>query len=185
MSAFPGDAFKKLAKALAGFFSVKLNRRFFCLVLIGLFALVEFLAVGLVRRTFLFYSIQEGATVVEDRMLRRSPSREADIRRYVEEALLGPVSPDLALLFRRETRLRSLMLRDGAVYADFTQDAAVPPEGVDLFRSFLTINEGIRRNFSSVRDVKFFIGGNEIFFSEFRGIFANPADNIDKPVKRR
>ncbi|AEF80410.1 GerMN domain-containing protein [Leadbettera azotonutricia] len=179
------DTLKSIARALEGFFSVKLNRRFSYLVLIGLIALIEFFAVGLVRRTFLFYSVLEGTTVVEDRMLRRSSSREADIRRYVDEVLLGPVSPDLALLFRRETRLRSLMLRGGVVYADFSQDAAVAPEGVDLFRSFLTINEGIRRNFSSVKDVKLFIGGNEIFFNEFRGIFADPADNTGKPVKRR
>jgi hypothetical protein len=177
--------FKSITKALGRFFSVKFNRRLFYLVLLGLVALVEFFSVGLVRRTFLFYSVLEGTTVVEDRMLRRSSSKETDIRRYVDEVLLGPVSPDLALLFPRETRLRSLMLRDSVVYADFSQDAAIPPGGVDLFRSFLTINEGIRRNFSSVKDVKLFIGGNEIYFSEFRGIFADPADNIGKPVKRR
>jgi hypothetical protein len=179
------DTLKSIAGALESFFSVKLNRRFSYLVLIALLAFIEFFSAGLVRRTFLFYSVLEGTTVVEDRMLRRSSSKETDIRRYVDEVLLGPVSPDLVLLFPRETRLRSLMLRDGVVYADFTQNAAVPPEGVDLFRSFLTLNEGIRRNFSSVKDVKLFIGGNEIFFNEFRGFFADPADNIDKPVKRR
>jgi hypothetical protein len=177
-------AFKKTCSALARFFSFKLNRRLACLALIVLIALLDFLISGLVRRTFVFYSILEDTTVVEDRMVRRSSSRETDIRRYVEEVLLGPVSPDLALLFPRETRLRSLMYREGTVYADLSEDAALPLEGGDVFRSCLTLNEGIRRNFSSVKDVKLFIGGNEIFFNEFQGIFADLADNTIKPVEK-
>jgi len=190
---------KKLIKiygSLAVFFSVKRNRRLSYLVAIGLFALGEFWFSGLVRRTFVFYSIIEGNTVVEDRLIHRSSNRETDIRRYVEEALLGPVSPDSAPLFSRETRLYSFMYRQGIVYADLTESAVLPvpeanlvrpfagvqsrryvPEDGDVFRSLLTLNEGIRRNFSFVKDVRLFIGGNEVFFEEFRGIFANSADN--------
>jgi hypothetical protein len=176
---------KNICNALVRLFSVKLNRWLCCLVLLVLFALLEFLVSGLVRRTFVFYSVIEDTAVVEDRMVRRSSSRETDIRRYVDEVLLGPVSPDLALLFPRETRLRSLMYREGTVYADLSGEAALFPEGGDVFRSCLTLNQGIRRNFSSVKDVKLFIGGNEIFFNEFQGIFADSADNTIKPVKRR
>ncbi|MDR1565878.1 MAG: GerMN domain-containing protein [Treponema sp.] len=176
---------KDAGNALMRFFSVKLNRRVSYLAAIALIALLEFLISGLVRRTFVFYSILEGSAVVEDRMVRRSFSKETDIRRYVEEALLGPVSPDSAPLFPRETRLRSFMYREGTAYADLSEEAALPPEGGDVFRSCLTLNEGLRRNFPSLKDVKLFIGGNEIFFNEFRGIFADPADNTVKPVKRR
>jgi hypothetical protein len=147
-------------------------------------ALADLFVLGLVRRTFVFYSILEGDAVVEDRMLRRSPSRETDIRRYVDEALLGPVSPDALPLFPRETRLVSLLFRDGVVYGDFSPEAALPVEGGDVFKGFLALNEGIRRNFFFVRDVKLFIGGNEIFFREFSGIFADSADNTVKPVKK-
>ncbi|MDR2101991.1 MAG: GerMN domain-containing protein [Treponema sp.] len=121
------------------------------------------MASGLVRRTFVFYSSIDGTTTVEERMLPHSPSREIDIRRYVEEALLGPVSPDSASLFPQETRLRSLLYRDGVVYADLSEAAVLPsPEGGDVFRNLYTLEAGIRRNFSFVRDIKLFIAGHEV-----------------------
>jgi hypothetical protein len=137
---------------------------------------------GLTRRTFVFYTALDGATIVEDRMFRFSASQETNIRRYVEEVLLGPVSPDAAPLFPRETRLHSFLFREGIVYANFSESSlfpvSTPAKGVLL--SFLTLNEGIRRNFSAVKDVKFFIGGREIFSREFHEIFADLADNVDK-----
>jgi hypothetical protein len=71
------------------------------------------------------------------------------------------------------------MYREGVVYADLTESAVLPPSAGswDVFRSLLTLNEGIRRNFSFVRDVRLFVGGNEVFFEEFRGIFMNSSDN--------
>ena len=169
---------KKPLRALSVFFGNKKTRRLSYLIILCLVAFGEFLHSGLVRRTIVFYSSIEGKTVVEDRMLRRSGDRETDIRRYVDEVLLGPVLPNLDPLFPRETRLESFMYRDTVVYADFSESAALPVEGSrDVFRSLLTLNEGIRRNFSFVGDVRFFIGGNEAFYEEFRGIFAYPADN--------
>jgi hypothetical protein len=162
------------------FLGEKRNRRLCYLILIGIIALGEFFISGLVRRTFVFYSNIEGGAVVENRMLRRSSSRETDINWYVDEVLLGPVSPDSDPLFPQETRLESFMYRGGVVYVDLSEAALFPPEGGDLFRSFLTVNEGIRRNFSFVKDVKILIGGNEVFFNEFRGIFTDLADNYDK-----
>jgi hypothetical protein len=166
--------------ALAGFTALFQNRSRRCLLalfLLGLFAFVEFMALGLVRRTIVFYSINNGSTVVEDRMLKRSRDRELDIVRYVEEVLLGPVSPDSALQFPRETGLRSLLYRDGVVYADFSESAALPPqEGGDVFRNLRTLNEGIRRNFSYVKDVRFFIAGNAAFYDEFQRIFSVERD---------
>jgi hypothetical protein len=154
------------------------NRRLLYLVIISLTALVDFFYSGLVRRTIVFYSDIGGNMVVEDRMLHRSSDRETAIRRYVDEVLLGPGSPDSALLFLRGTRLNSLLYRDAVVYADLSESAVFPPnEGGDVFRSLLTLNEGIRRNFPYIKDVRVFIGGNEAFFEEFRGIFVNSADN--------
>ena len=187
---------KKILERLKVFLSVKRNRRLLYLVVIGLIALGDFLFSGLVRRTFVFYSYIGENTVVEDRLLHRSYNRETDIRRYVDEALLGPISPEVEPLFPRETRLNSFMYRGDVVYADLSEAAALPlsdtgtevnepadqeppplPQGGDVFRSLLTLNEGIRRNFSFVKDVRLFIGGNEVFFKEFRGFFADPADN--------
>jgi hypothetical protein len=164
---------KDFLKALTRFLAVKSRRYLVLLGILGLIALVEFAASGLARRTFVFYSIGEGLISVEDRMLRRSSSREVDISRYVEEALLGPVSPDSAPLFPRETRLSSLMFRDGVVYADLSESAALAPlEGGEVFRNLRTLYEGIKRNFSFVLDVRLFIAGKAAYYDEFRDIFA-------------
>jgi hypothetical protein len=157
---------------VTGFLRDKTSRRLAFLILLGLFAFTEFIISGLVRRTFVFYSISSGMMTVEDRMLKRSASRELDIGRYVEEVLLGPISPDSAPLFPRETRLRSLLYRDGVVYADLSESAALPPlEGGEVFRNLSTLHAGIRRNFSFVKDVRLFIEGKAAYFDDFQRIF--------------
>jgi hypothetical protein len=171
-------AVKGFLGALAGFFGNPRRSRFFLIAALSLFALWEFLDSGLVRRTFVFYSIRDGEMTVEDRMLKRSPSRETDIQRYVEEVLLGPVSPNSAPLFPRETRLSSFMYRDGVVYADLSESAVLaPPEGGDVYRGFLTLNRGVKRNFPSVKEVRLFAAGKEAYFEDFRHLFANERKN--------
>jgi len=136
--------------------------------ILGLVALVEFLSLGLARRTFVFYTINDGIIVVEDRMVKHSKSREGDITRYVEETLLGPVSPDLLPIVQRGTKLKSLLFRNGVVYADFSSDAAMPPaEGGRTLENFQTFHASILRNFSYVKDVRFFIEGKVIFAENF------------------
>jgi hypothetical protein len=155
--------------ALARFLAAKQWHRLILLGLLGIAALIEFVTLGLARRTFVFYASGDGMMAVEDRMLKRSPSQELDITRYVEEVLLGPVSPDSLPLFPRETRLRSLLYRGGVVYADLSEDAALPPqEGGAVFTNLQTLYKGIRRNFSFVSDVRFFIAGKAAYFEEFR-----------------
>jgi hypothetical protein len=154
---------------LLRFLADKRRRRLLLLGALGIAACVEFLVLGLARRTFVFYAIGDGTMTVEDRMLKRSPSPELDITRYVEEALLGPVSPDSLPLFPRETRLRTLLYRDGVVYADLSADAVLPPlEGGEVLGSLKTLYNGIRRNFSFVKDVRFFIAGKAAYAEQFR-----------------
>jgi hypothetical protein len=148
-------------------------RRLSYLILLGCFAFFDVSRQDMSRRTFVFYTFDRGTVLVEDRMLPCSASREEDITRYVEEALLGPVSLEAAPLFARGTRLRSLIFRDGTVYCDLSQNAALPVLEVkaDVFAGVLALNHGIKRNFSYVADVKLFIEGNEAFFKEFADIF--------------
>jgi len=150
------------------FLSSAVRRRLMWIGILCLAALTEFFILGLARRTFVFYTINDGVIVVEDRMLKHSKSKEDDIIRYMEEVLLGPVAPDLLPLFPRETRLKSLLYRSGVVYADFSQDAAMPPvEGGKTLENFKTLYEGVLRNFSYVKDVRFFIEGRVIYIEEF------------------
>jgi len=131
-------------------------------------AFIEFRVSGLARRSFVFYAIDSGDVIVEERMLRRAVSREHDVARYVEEALLGPVTLDFLHLFPRGTRLQSLLYRNGIVYADLSGDAAMPPlEGGAVFRNFEILRSGIKRNFPTVGEVRFFIDGRAAFAGEF------------------
>jgi hypothetical protein len=158
-----------ILRTSANFLSSKIRRRLLFIALLAVGALTEFFVLGLARRTFVFYTIGDGGIVVEDRMLKRSSSREINIIRYTEETLLGPVAPDLLPLFPHGTRLKTLLYRDGVVFANLSVDAALPPvEGGSTLNSFQTLHDGILRNFSSVKEVRFFIEGNTAFVEEFR-----------------
>jgi len=160
--------FNTVIRVSLNFLASGVKRSLLFIGLLALTAFVEFCVLGLARRTFVFYTINDGVIVVEDRMLKHSSSREVDITRYTEETLLGPVSPDLLPLFPRGTRLKSLLYRNGVVYADFSLDAAMPPiEGGRTLENFHTFYAGILRNFSYVKDVRFFIEGRAVYVEEF------------------
>ena len=161
-------SFLAIIKPVSEFLASKPARRLLLIFLLVIIASVEFYNLGLARRTFVFYTVNDGSIVVEDRMIKRSSSREIDIIRYTEEMLLGPVAPDLQPLFPRETRLKSLLYRNGVVYADFTADAELPVEGGTTVNNFRTLYAGILRNFSFVSDVRFFIDGNAAYTEEFQ-----------------
>ena len=143
-------------------------RRFLYLAVLSIFAFIEMGRLGLSRRTFEFFAYDNHRSVVEDRMLHKTGIQEKDIKNYVEELILGPVSLDFAPLLTKGTKLSSFMFRNGTVYADFSKEAGLPVQrGRPLFDGFLALNQGIRRNFSNVSDVKLFVDGNEVFFGEF------------------
>jgi hypothetical protein len=168
MNVYPKD----LPAGIALFLGKSHIRRFLYLLLLAAWALADFAWAGLARRTFVFYTIDGGKEVVEERMLKRSDSRELDLTRYVEEALLGPASPDLAPSFPRDTVLASLLYREGAVFVDLSASAALGvPGGGDAFRNLYTLNQGIRRNFPFVKETRLFIEGNEAFFKKFHDLF--------------
>jgi len=171
------------------------------LLFLAIASLIEFFTLGLARRTFMFYDIDSGIMIVENRLLpvsrgdtlasygSRSSPRELDITRYVEETLLGPVSPNSMPLFPREARLSSLLYRNGVVYLDLSEEAALPPpEGGEVLLNMKTLYAGIRRNFPFVRDVRFFIAGRVAFaqaaeeFRQFAGV-VNRKGFLQSPQK--
>ena len=164
--------FKDFLGLCAQFFTDKVKLSLSLLVILGLVAFFEYNAAGLARRTFVFYAVDGGALAVEGRSLKRANSPEQDIKRYLDDALLGPVSPGLLPLFSGIPRLESLIYQDGVVFADFSRDAALPPEGGWLDRSFYTLYSGVRRNFPYVKDVRFFIEGRAAYPGEFEKIYA-------------
>jgi hypothetical protein len=169
--------YRSVGKGVAQFFRNKPLRWFSCLCVLLALAFADFSLLGLARRTFVFYSVDSRTPVAEDRMVAKAGSREGDIRRYVEEALLGPVTLNSAPLFPRGTRLGSLLCRDEVVYADLSESAALPvPEGPGVFAALRELYDGVKRNFSSVKDLRLFIAGNEAYPEKFRGLFGSYAD---------
>jgi hypothetical protein len=169
--------FRACGRAVVALLRQKTRRRLACLCVLVILAFADFLLLGLVRRTFVFYSIGNQKPVAEDRMVAKTGSREHDIKRYVEEALLGPVSLDTAPLFPRGTRLASLLYRDGVVYADLSETAALgAPDGPGVFAALSELCGGIKRNFFYVQEVRLFIAGHEAYPEKFRGLFGSYAD---------
>ncbi|MDR1249836.1 MAG: GerMN domain-containing protein [Treponema sp.] len=110
-------------------------------------------------------------------MVSQAGSREIDIRRYVEETLLGPVALDSTPLFPRSARLESLLYRDGVAYVNLSESAALPAaEGPGVFAALSVLYSGLRRNFSYIKDVRLFIAGNEAYSGKFRELLGAYAD---------
>ncbi|MDR2510378.1 MAG: hypothetical protein LBC77_07020 [Spirochaetaceae bacterium] len=134
-----------------------------CLAFLSIIAVGDYLVSGLSRRTIVFYAAEGGTAFVEERFIARTGSREGDIRAFVEEAALGPAEWAAAPLFDRAAALESLFVREGTVYAGLSEAAAFPVSGGrSLIESLRSVEKDIRRNFSGVRSVRFFIGGREI-----------------------
>jgi len=174
------DKIKAVLVIFSRFCRSKKRLLLIALAALAVTALIEFFVLGLARRTFVFYTIDSRIASVEERYLKRSSSREVNITRYVEEALLGPVSPNSLPLFPPETRLLSLLYRDGVVYVNLSEEAALPGtvldapfqgapfQGGDVFTSMETIHSGIKRNFSFVKGLRFFIAGKAAYAGQFR-----------------
>ncbi|MDR2482743.1 MAG: GerMN domain-containing protein [Treponema sp.] len=158
-----------------------------CLVILAAAACYEALSMDRVRQTFEFYELETGKSRVEERFFPRSAAPEEAVKRYVEEVLLGPVLPQSAPLFPKETRLRSLLVREGTVYADLSGEAVLSPleGGRGVIGSLDALERGIRRNFPWVRKIKLFIEGNDASRRDRPGADQNRQISVKKNAKIR
>jgi hypothetical protein len=145
------------------FLKKKHNVVLLIIALLCLITIADYAAMGLARRTLLFYMPDTGQELVEERMIAYTGSQETDIIRYVEEVILGPVSLEAEPLLDRGSRLEALLLREDVVYLDLSEEAAIPPPTGRLRDNLITLSEGIRRNFPFVKDICIFVAGNEVF----------------------
>ncbi len=165
-------SFREFVEKTGSFFYHKHVILLCSLILLGLIALADFLIIGNNRYTMVFYSIKEGTPVIEDRMIPSAKTREESLTRYIDEVLLGSVDLDTAPLFLEETRLETLFYRNGEVYINLSETAALAPEdGIhDVKKNISTLVSGIKRNFSYIDKIIIFIHGNEVFFDKFADI---------------
>jgi hypothetical protein len=134
------------------------------LVLLFAGALVSALLKTETRRVFLFYK-SDLSIEAEERSLYHFSEREADLRHYIDEVLLGPLSPGLERLFPLGTGLRSLLYREGRLYADFSIEALENSGSAPPRLRWDLLAEGIKRNFTWIRKTDFFIEGEKVAFS--------------------
>jgi hypothetical protein len=153
---------QRVITAKIRFFTKKRNIAIAGLLLLCLIAIADYIVSGLARRTLVFHSADTGQELVEERMIARTGSRETDIIRYVEEVILGTLSLETEPLLNRDAKLEALLLRNGVVYLNMSEEAAIPPAVGRLTDKLETLSKGIRRNFPFVGTVRVFIDGNEI-----------------------
>jgi hypothetical protein len=115
------------------------------------------------RRVFYFPSYDDDKIHTEVRFLP-SESVQGDVRLFVDELLLGPLTNRYRILFSQGTRVRSCMQNDSTLYLDLSEEALFnidPAPPVDIAADILEKN--IKQNFSSIKTVEVFIDGKKIY----------------------
>ena len=118
-----------------------------------------------VRRIFVFESYDTAEKSMEIRYLHNKDGEEA-VREFVEELLLGPETDRYIRLFPYGTKLLSCFIRDGVLYTDFSEEAALSMTGTsDTETACALLRENVMRNFSGLKDYRIFMMGNEVYAS--------------------
>jgi hypothetical protein len=154
--------------------TLRLLTPFLCAVILVILALVaagDFFFSHSERRTITFYADDDagsgrksGEKRMEERFISHKSGKEEAVRSYIGEILLGPSFPGVQPLLMRGTRLETCFLRDGIVTAGFSVEAAFPvsSSGFGVLDRLKSIRDDIKRNFYYVRDVRFFIAGEDL-----------------------
>ena len=103
--------------------------------------------------------------------LRKIPnrgSREKNLEQLIKELFLGPQDVQNGRLFPRDTRLLSLIYREGVVDIDFSVELLLPDEEVKLsIVEILSLTEDtINYNYPSIKKVHFTILGEPVRIPE-------------------
>ena len=86
---------------------------------------------------------------------------EEAVTELLKEAILGPMQIRHGRLLPRNVRIRSLVVREGTVYLDFSDDLFFP-EGevaISLQEMMSGVKKAIRFNFPEIERINVFIGG--------------------------
>jgi hypothetical protein len=103
---------------------------------------------------------QQGLTG-EPRRIRRQENLEKNVLSLVREMVLGPMDIRHTNMFPRDTRIRSVFVRRGTAYLDFSPDIIFP--GGEIKMSFDELLSAIRKtvlfNFRQLSDVIITVDG--------------------------
>lgn len=134
------------------------------IALVGSLSIYFFIDNVHVTRTF-FFPERTGRLSGEIRRLPEQKSSEAKIELFVNELILGPFSIDHERLVPENTKLLSLMFRDGnTVYLDFSADLVVHDDSsiLSLGEMVLGIKKNIFYDFPFVKKIIVSVDGEQL-----------------------
>ena len=142
------------------------------LVLAGSLALLLLISGGsyfiwgnhLEEQVLFFPSHQNAEVKGEARLLPRKKTTEKSIELLVRELFLGPFSIDYMPVVPRDSKIRSILLRDGTLYLDFNIDIVFQESAssLSLEESLDYISRSVTFNFPKVRKIIYSVNGNQL-----------------------
>lgn len=98
----------------------------------------------------------------EERLLPRKDTPEQEIELLVREILLGPFDVDLVPVLPTDGRIRTVLLRNGRLYLDFSTDI-VFQEGnstLSFGEALDCVGKSVMFNFPQVEEIIYTVNGN-------------------------
>lgn len=114
------------------------------------------------RHTFIFPSVEKGEYIIESRFLPKT--NKSSMEFFIDELLLGPQTERCQYVFAKDTMLNSFIFNNGIVYVDLSDHALYPADNqISIKNSCELLEKNLHNNFPSVKEVKIFINGNQVF----------------------
>lgn len=148
----------------------KLNTSGFVLFFAVLLALVVSVSLYLffypgLRRTFIYEPVNGGDLVFEVRYLPAN-SPQGDLKLYVDELLLGSMTPSCRMLFPAGTKANACFVKGNVLYLDLSEEALQiksNAEVTDFTVAAEILRKNIFTNFKNVNIIKLYVGENEVY----------------------
>ncbi len=124
-----------------------------------------------VERILFFPDNLSGEVSGESRILEDKGEPEENIRRLIQELILGPLSILHAQIMPKETKIQVLMYRKGDVYIDFSSHVLFQAKEIPL--TFAEAMEAIKKslyfNFPSIKYIHITVDGQIPFSPPYYG----------------
>lgn len=116
------------------------------------------------RRIFFFESENSSELLYETRYLSKN-APQGEIQLFVDEVLLGPITPVAKALFPTGTKVESCFLRDGVLYLDLSEEAIKIEVGnsSDTLVASEILKKNLFTNFRNIDTIKLYIVGKEVY----------------------
>ncbi|MDR3312699.1 MAG: hypothetical protein LBS64_06175 [Spirochaetaceae bacterium] len=116
------------------------------------------------RCMFYFPSLDDGRLCSEVRFLPQKPP-QGNIRFFVDELLLGPLTYRYGMLFSQGTRVGICVLEGGVLYLGLSLPSLFPQGTACPFeQSVELLEKNIRSNFPAVKSIKLLLNGKEVLW---------------------